>query len=375
MVALLTTFALPAFLAGQSSQPDFNQLAGQAAAARNSGDSARALDLYAQALRINPAWPDGWWYLGQLHYAANNYAEAVDAFTHFLNLQPNAAPATALRGLCEFSLGEYEPSLRDVQRALTLGAADDARNAQILHYHEALLLTRLSHFEEALSAFGFFAKQHISSDEIDVALGLAMLRLPLLPADASPDGRVEAADAGHAAFLLLSGDPQSASDAFHQFFAQYPTAAGVHYAYGYLLYPTDQDAAIAEFQREIAVDPSSSIAHTMLAWALLIESEPAAALPEARKAAAAAPTLPLAQLSLGRALLETGDVKSATPVLESALALDPQNLEVHIALARAYSESGREDDARRERLACLRMTDKSAKPAPAMGQQEEPPAN
>jgi tetratricopeptide (TPR) repeat protein len=359
----------------QTPQPDFSQLSAEASAARESGDSARAVDLYTQAVRVNPAWSDGWWYLGQLHYAANDYAEAVDAFTHFLNLEPNAAPATALRGLCEFSLGEYEPSLRDVQRALALGAADDARNAQILRYHEALLLTRLGHYEEALTAFGYFAKQQISSDEIYVAVGLAALRLPLLPADASPSQREEAADAGHAAFLLMSGDAKGASDAFQQFFAQYPAAAGVHYARGYLLYPTDQDAAIAEFQRELAADPGSSVTRTMLAWALLIENEPAAALPEAKKAAAAAPTLPLAQLSLGRALLETGDVKSAMPVLELALALDPQNLEVHIALARAYSESGREDDARRERLTCLRMTDKSAKTAPAMGQQEEPPAN
>jgi Tfp pilus assembly protein PilF len=82
----------------------------------------------------------------------------------------------------------------------------------------------------------------------------------------------------------------------------------------------------------------------------------------------------MAQLSLGRALLETGDIQSATHILESALALDPQNLEIHIALARAYSESGREDDARRERLACLQLTETSSKPAPAMGQQGAPPA-
>lgn len=375
VLALAAVLAYPAHLCAQAAQPDFNQLAAQAAAARAGGDTARAVSLYSQALQINPSWSEGWWYLGQMHYAANDYAEAVDAFTRFLSIEPNAAPATALRGLCEFELGEFDPSLKDVQRALALGAADDTRNAQILHYHEALLLTRLGRFEEALGSFAYFAKQNIASDDIFVAAGLAMLRLPLLPADVSASQRDEAAAAGHAAFLLISGDTQGAADAFHQFFARYPDAAGVHYAYGYLLYPTDQDAAIAEFQREIAADPASPIAHTMLAWALLMENEPAAALPEARKGAAAAPTLSLAQLSLGRALLETGDVKSATPLLESALALDPQNLEIHLALARAYSEAGREDDARRERLTCLRITGSSAKPAPAMGQQEEPSAH
>jgi tetratricopeptide (TPR) repeat protein len=359
---------------GAQSSPNFDQLAAQAASARGGGDLPRAAGLYTQALQMNPAWPDGWWYLGQIDYATNAYAQATDAFTHYLALVPDAAPATALRGLCEFELGEYDASLGDVQHALSLGAADDSRNSQILRYHEALLLTRLGRFEEALSAYAYFAKQHLSSDDVHVAIGLAAMRVPLMPKDANAEQSAPAAMAGNAAFLLMSGDASGAAQAFQQFFARYPAAANVHYTYGYLLYPTDQDAAIAQFQQEVTTHPDSSVSHTMLAWALLMDNEPAVALPEARKAAAAAPQLPLAQLSLGRALLETGDLKAATPVLESALALDPKNLEVHLALARAYSEAGREDDARRERLAALQMTEHSTKPAPAMGQQEEPPA-
>lgn len=363
--------ALTAFAQTPQSTPD--PLAAQAEAARQNGDIPRAIDLYTQALRKNPSWPDGWWYLGQMHYAANDYAQAVNAFTHYLDLVPNAAPATALRGLCEFETGQYDASLRDIRRALTLGAADDSRNAQILRYHEMLLLTRLGRFEEALAAANYFAKQHLSSPDLYVALGLAALRIPQLPANMSDQQREECAAAGQAVFLLQSGDTQAADDSLQQFFARYPRTANLHYTWGYLLYPTDQDAAIAEFRREVAADPQNAVAHSMLAWALLMEDDAAAALPEAREAATVAPALPLAQLSLGRALLETGDVKGSLPVLESALALDPGNLEVHLALARAYSESGREEDARRERLACLKITEPSAKETPAMGQQNEGP--
>jgi tetratricopeptide (TPR) repeat protein len=357
-----------------SQQPSFDHLRADADAARQSGDLPRASGLYAQALGINPSWSDGWWYLGQLRYSADDYPQAVDAFTHYLNLVPDAAPATALRGLCEFELGQYEPSLRDVQRALSLGAADDSRNTQILRYHEGQLLTKLGRFEEALTAYGYFARQHISNDELLVAIGLAALRIPQLPKDTSASQRDMSALAGNAVFLLLSGDKASASQAFQTFSERYPSAANAHYTWGYLLYPTDQDAAIAEFRRELNIDSGNAIDHTMLAWALLMDSSPAEALPEAKKAVDQAPTLPMAQLSLGRALLETGDVPQATRVLESALSLDPQNLEIHIALARAYSESGREDDARHERLACLQLTEHSSKPAPAMGQQGASPA-
>lgn len=357
--------------AQQTPLVSFDQLSAQASAARDRGDLPAAIDLYTQALHLNPAWSDGYWYIGQIHYAANNYAQAIDAFTRYLDLVPNAAPATALRGLCEFETGQYDASLRDVRRALSLGAADDSRNTQILRYHEALLLTRLGRFEEALTSFTWFAKQHLSNDDMFAAMGLALLRIPQMPAAMDPAQRGECIAAGNAAFLLLSGDEPAAGQAFQQFFARYPTAPGAHYSYGYLLFSTDQDAAIAQFRDEIAANPGSSLAHTMLAWSLLMDNEPAAALPEARKAAASAPTLPLAQLSLGRALLETGDVQSATPVLEAALALDQNNLEIHVALARAYSEAGREADARRERLVCLQMTQSAAKPAPAMGQQQE----
>jgi tetratricopeptide (TPR) repeat protein len=382
LAIVLATLALAASVsataaAQQSPQPSpstFEQLRTDADAARRAGDVARASDLYGQALRLNPSWTDGWWYLGQLRYSADDYAQAKDAFTHYLNLVPDAAPATALRGLCEFELGQFEPSLSDVQRALALGAADDSRNTQILRYHEGQLLTKLGRFEEALTAYGYFARQHLSNEELLVAVGLATLRIPQFPKDAGPAQRDMIALAGNATFLLLSGDQQAAAQAFQTFVQRYPAAANVHYTWGYLLYPTDQDAAVAEFQRELAVDPANAVDHTMLAWALLMENNPGEALPEAKKAAEEAPTLPMAQLSLGRALLETGDVKSATATLENALALDPRNLEIHIALARAYSESGREDDARRERLACLQLTQASSKPAPAMGQQGAPPA-
>jgi len=360
----------PSTPAGTSS---FSQAADQANAARQAGNFHQAIALYSQALQLNPSWPDGWWYLGQMHYAANDYGQAVDAFTHYLTLVPNAAPATALRGLCEFELGDYDASLRDVQQALKLGAADDSRNTQILRYHEALLLTHAGRFEEALQTFTWFAQHNLSNSEMLVAIGLAALRIPHLPAEADAAQQEECTAAGNAVLRFLSGDTPGTAQAMQDFFRRYPTAANLHYTWGYLLYATDPDAAVVQFREAVRIDPNAAVAHTMLAWALLMDNDPQAALPEARKAAAQAPTLPLAQLSLGRALLESGDVGAATPVLEAALTLDPQNLEVHIALARAYAEAGRAEDARRQRLLCLQMTDRTAKTAPAMGQQQEAP--
>ncbi len=93
-----------------------------------------------------------------LGYSASDYAAAADALTHFLQLMPSAGPTFALRGLCEFESADYSASLADIQRAVSLGAANDARNAQILWFHEALLLAHASRFEEALSVYQTLAR-------------------------------------------------------------------------------------------------------------------------------------------------------------------------------------------------------------------------
>ncbi len=372
LTAAALTLIVPA-ASGQGSQPGsqpgFQQLAAQAASARAAGQLADAVTLYGQALKINPGWAAGWWYLGQLDYAGNNYAPAVAAFTHYLGLEPKASPAMALRGLCEFRLGEYAASLSDVQSALAAGAANDPRNSQILRFHEGLLLTKLGRFEEALAAYRWFAQQHLANQEMLVAVGLAALRAPELPEEAPPAMQAEALLAGQAIFPLLAKDTADATQALHRFSIRYPTAANMHYTFGYLLYPIDEDAAIGQFRKEIAVNPGSPIAYSMLAWILLMEHDPASALPVARKAVAEAPSSPLAQLCLGSALVDTGDVKSGLPLLESARASNPNDLEVRLALARAYSEAGQVAAARRERAICIQMAKAGRNPAAAMGGQ------
>ena len=77
-------------------------------------------------------------------------------------------------------------------------------------------------------------------------------------------------------------------------------------------------------------------------------------------AVAKEPGNPAAQLVAGRSLLETGDVNDGIEHLEELLKMDPKNLDAHIALAGAYSKSGRKDDAHRERMLSLQLSNESA---------------
>jgi tetratricopeptide (TPR) repeat protein len=275
-------------------------------------------------------------------------------------LTPNAAPAFALRGLCEFEIGEYSQSLSDIQQGISLGAANQPRNEQVLRYHQGLLMTRLGNYEAALNTYGFFAKNDITNPDLFVAIGLAGLRMPLLPKDIAPDQKDLLSAAGEAAFQFMAGKESSATQSFSDLFDRFPQARNAHFFYGYLLFATDPDAALDQFRKELSASPSSADAEVMTAWALLLRNRAAEALPYAQKAAEEQPSNPTAELVLGRSLLETGDVDAGMQHLQKVLQMDRNNLEAHLALAKAYSKSGHEEEARRERMLCLQLTSETA---------------
>ena len=358
---LLLVVVLPfGNLAAQNGSSTFEEIAAEAAAARDVEDNPRATELYTQALQLNPKWEDGWWSLGLLQYASAAYASASDAFSHLLALNPASAPALALRGLCEFELGDYPLSLADIRKGLASGAAGDARQEQILHYHEAMLMTRLGDFSDALKVYSAFAEHKLSSPELLVGIGLAGLHIPLLPKDVTADQQELLTAVGDATFRFMQGDQEDAQRAFNDLFQRFPTARNTHFLYGNLLSAFGPEAATPQFKKELEVAPDNKDARAVLAWSLLMQHRPDEALPYARRVAQEEPERAVSQLMLGRALLDTGDIVGGIERLQSALKLDPGNLEVHIALAKAYSKSGRDNDARRERTLCLQMTKNGA---------------
>jgi tetratricopeptide (TPR) repeat protein len=360
LVILILSVQVPLRVFAQDSRDKFDNVARQATAAREQNDVPSAIELYDRAVEQKPDWPDGWWFLGMLHYGAGEYTAARDALTHYIDLTPKAGPAVAVRGLCEFELGDYPQSLVDIRNGLALGAANQARNESVLRYREALLLTLSGDFEGALREYVPFAHAGVTPPEMLIGMGLAGLRIPILPKDLRADQRDLVLASGSAASHMMAGDAEKGRQDFQVLFEHFPATTNVHYLYGYLLFAGDPDEATEQFRRELEIAPANAAAHVMLAWGLLLRNDYSGALPYAEKAVAEAPTSPSAQLAIGRALVETGDLDSGLEHLDAALKLDPDNIEIHLAMVRAYSKSGRKEDAKRERLLSLNMTKNEA---------------
>lgn len=335
----------------QEPSAEFADIAARAAAARDQQNLPLAIQLYSQAEQINPSWQEGWWYLGVLQYSSNQYSGAIDAFSHLLQLAPTAVPAMALRGLCEFETGAYDVALRDLDEAVAHGAANEPRNEQIIRFHLALLLAHASRFEDALAQYTALARLHAEAPDLFVAIGLAGTRSTAFPVDVPGTDRAFYESAGHAGYVFLSGEDEEADRLFAALFAQYPARLGLHFYYGYLLFPHDPSMAGDQFREELAIKPTSET-QALLALTLIYEGQFAEAVQPAQAAYDADPNLQIAQVALGRALAETGDMKRGTELLIAAVQRDPNDLEAHLGLASIYSQSGNREEEARERKIC-----------------------
>jgi len=165
----------------QDATVTFESLVKSAAAARESGKYGDAIRDYKQALELRPEWSEGWWDLGTMQYDRDQYAEAIRSFQNLVKLAPGAGPGWSFLGLCEFEIKDYANSLRDLKKGMSLGEGDDPELTRVAKYHLSLLLIRSGSFDEARHLLVTTFGQNQVSVQVKTALGLALLRVPLLP--------------------------------------------------------------------------------------------------------------------------------------------------------------------------------------------------
>lgn len=355
-LALLIVVGLWAGLGSKASAATFDELAAQAAAARDANNVPQALDLYRQALQLKPDWPEGWWFLGTLAYDADQYAVGRDAFAKFVQLQDQAAPGWSFLGLCEFETGDYAHSLEHIRLGLKLGSGTlEPALAKVLQFHEAILLVKQGMFDQAIPLFLAMAKQGVKDPAFITGIGLAALRRPLLPQEVPAIDQELIAATGRTTYFWMTGDNASADPAFRALVATYPTSPNVHYLYGTYLLGAQPDQALAEFKTELALNSHNPDARAMISLLLIRMAHDDLALPLAQQAVEDGPSTPMAHYVDGLLLTRKGQLQQGIEHLESAQKLDPNNLEYHLALASAYSRAGRNEDARRERFISIAL--------------------
>lgn len=329
LVLFLAFSASPAFSgsanpAQKNAQPGFENLAKSAAVARDAGKTDEAIRDYRGAVEIRADWEEGWWYLGTLQYDADRFADAIPALEKVVQLDPAQGPAWNFLGLCEFEIHDYGNSLEHLQKGQEIGTGDDPEISRVARYHLALLLNRNGEFEKA-SAMLRSALANQAPAQVKVALGLALLRIPLLPQEVDPSGDALVQAAGEAASILAQGDAARMLDSFGALLKKYPNAPYLHYSFGVALASAGRnDEALHEQQEEVRISPESALPYAEISLLELRLDHPQHALSAAEMAVRLAPESAAAHRALAESLHALGEKERGAAELRVAEALPPE---------------------------------------------------
>jgi tetratricopeptide (TPR) repeat protein len=331
----------------------FDRIVETANEARRAERWEDAIALYAKAVKLRPDFVEGYWYQGAGYYTLEKFPECRDAFRRVTRLSPKNGGAFAFLGLCEFGLKDYDRALQHLLQSRILGVDNDVR--AVVSYHAAIIMTRIEQYEQALQTLGEFAAAGNDSPRVIEAMGIATLRMAMLPNEVPPDRREMVLMAGRGTYMMATRQRAAAGTAFQALVERYPETPNVHYAFGVFLLIEQPDKAIEQFKRELALQPNHSASLVQIAYEYLKQKNAEAALPWAQQAVEAAPSSFGSHKALGDALLETGDIEGALRELQAAARLAPDSPSTRLSLARAFQRAGRTDDATREREEFARL--------------------
>ncbi len=331
-----------------------DDLAAKAATARDAGHSGEAIRYYREALKLRPNWDEGWWSVATLSYDAGRYAEAIPAFKSFLDINPNAGAGWNFLGLCEFETKDYKSAFIDLQKGQDLGFEDTAGAMKTAKYHIALLFNLYGQFDKATSLLTSEFGQGALPDRIKTALGMAMLRVPLLPDQVDPSKGPLLHAAGETAAFLAASNFDQAFQTFQQMLQDFPDTPYLQYAYASALITVSRDGdAAVHLRAETRITPNSALPHIGLA---LVESRahaPEEALREAEHAVKLAPQSAAAHDVMGQVLKAMGKKSRADKELDAASKLLPERPQVEAGQVRFYARNSvRGEIAPASRLPC-----------------------
>ncbi len=346
LLSLLATGAAHAQTAtGAKDAAAFQNYVRAANAARDAGNTDAALQNYAQALQLDPKWQEGWWNVGTLQYERDHYADAIPAFRALAELAPQASPAWTFLGLCEFETKDYASALEHLLQGQALGGIDDPEIARVAEYHLALLLIRAGDFDRANEILARLAKAGQISQQVKFALGLGLLRIPLLPNEVDPSQEALVESAGEIAALQAVGNAANEVAPLKSAIAKYPDAPYLHYAAGQALSAAgDLEGALAEFRGEANVSPKNALAQMGIARTELQLKRAPEALPAAKEAVHLAPESREARELLAQCFTATGAKREAAEELDAANKLGAEQPRIEDWMIARYAAPGNGGD-------------------------------
>ena len=279
--------------------PDVSQFAdvfAQGMALHQQGEYAKAKEIYAQVLALEPRHFDALHLSGVIAMQMGDNPQALTLISKAIALAPNnptIAPAYSNRGLAYRTLGRHEAAIDNFDKALELGGPAQPD----VHFNRANALWVLKRFPAALAGYDRTIALNPDHGEAHYQRGMLLDGL----------GRFDdAVTALRRAVQLRADDAQ------------------IHQALGVILAKRNRnEEALASFRMAAQLRPGSAVNQTNLGAALAGFGKPEAALGAFDAALAVNPDFVDAYINRSGVFISMGRYDAAASDLEKALAINP----------------------------------------------------
>lgn len=316
------------------------------------GKTEAAAKQFEAILSVDPNNVDARADLGVLAFLEHDCAAAVPNLKIALDLQPSLYKQRALLGLCEEQEGSAEKAVRDLQEALPHVQSSKLKALVAINlvqiYFQKGYLNRAAELISGLertdpSPTVLFTAYRIYSELAERARDTLALTAP-------DSGRMHQLIAEH---LVNEGDVAAAINQYEKALAKDPSIPGIHYELGeaILQNSTSVDAlnrAEHEFEVALKYDSKNAGAEAKLAWIAAKRGKIAQAEQEYQRALAIQPDQIDALKGMGGICARQGETEKALEYLLRASRVAPFDASVHYQLASLYRKLDRVQDANRE---------------------------
>jgi Tfp pilus assembly protein PilF len=350
-------------------------------AARSAGAREQA-SVAAQAV---PADPKALVEAAMAHHKEGHFAEAIDEYQRFLEIQPQSVEIRSNLGAALAHEGRYEEAIAQYRLALARDAtrtpvrlnlamalykafeiAEAARELETVlggqreNKTARLLLAdcylRMGQFKKVVSTLAPVEPTAAQDRAVAYLLGMALIldeqpaRGQVLIDHILKDGESAEARLLMGVTRLMAMEPAAARDDFARAVELNPGLPSAHASLGQALMQLgDADRALAEFEKELEANPNDYDANLFGGVLLRQRQQYPEAMKRFERALSVRPGSATALYQVGSLHLVRGEIVEAQKALEAVVAAEPKFVEAHVSLATVYYRIKRKEDGDKER--------------------------
>jgi tetratricopeptide (TPR) repeat protein len=351
---------LASTLCGQQPPASSDALLQHAITLQQSGDLDGAIRAYREYLAAEPDSVQARSNLGAALARTGRYDEAIAEYDRALRKSPDAPALLLNLGLAYYKTGRHAEAAARFERAVSLSPQFQEQVTLLL----AVCYNNLGRYKEAVALLATLEKDKAGDPTFDYLYGAALIGDGQGASGTAVIDRIlSRGDSAEARLLrgtleLSAHDRDAARADLEKAVALNPRLPGAHARLAELLLSLGEaERARAVFAQELALDPDEFTSNLNMGVLAKQDQEYVEARRYFERALKARPNDPGVRYQMANVDLATGNLEQASRALGALIAESPDFAEAHATLATVYYRLNRSADGDRERAISRKLMD------------------